>query len=208
MVLKVAIELGLLQIIVKSGPATPLSSEEIAAQLPSANLEAAAAWVDRILRLLAANKIVGCVVEAGADDRRSRKYRMAPICKYLTENEDGSLANLLLMHHDKVFLDLWYYSHSLLERELTWHYLKGSVLDGGLRLWPPTGCRVSTTKAPIHGSTRYSTRPCGPHRRYRQPTSPHLRRLRRREGARRRGRWRRCHLGMITSRHPTSRAST
>ncbi|CAL9200597.1 unnamed protein product [Musa hybrid cultivar] len=119
MVLKVAIELGLLQIIVKSGPATPLSSEEIAAQLPSENPEAAAAWVDRILRLLAANKIVGCVVEAGADDRRSRKYRMAPICKYLTENEDGSLANLLLMHHDKVFLDLW-------------HYLKGSVLDGRL----------------------------------------------------------------------------
>ncbi|THU44333.1 hypothetical protein C4D60_Mb02t06310 [Musa balbisiana] len=119
MVLKVAIELGLLQIIVKSGPATPLSSEEIAAQLPSENPEAAAAWVDRILRLLAANKIVGCVVEAGADDRRSRKYRMAPICKYLTENEDGSLANLLLMHHDKVFLDLW-------------HYLKGSVLDGCL----------------------------------------------------------------------------
>ncbi|CAL9200603.1 unnamed protein product [Musa hybrid cultivar] len=132
MVLKVAIELGLLQIIVKSGPDTPLSSEEIAAQLPSENPEAAAAWVDRILRLLAANKIVGCVVEAGADDRRSRKYSMAPICKYLTENEDGSLANLLLMHHDKVFLDLWYYSHSLLERELTWHYLKGSVVDGRL----------------------------------------------------------------------------
>ncbi|URD91371.1 caffeic acid [Musa troglodytarum] len=119
MVLKVAIELGLLQIIVKAGPATPLSSEEIAAQLPSEHPESAAAWVDRILRLLAANKIVGCIVEAGADDRRSRKYCKAPICKYLTENEDGSLANLLLMHHDKVFLDLW-------------HYLKGSVLDGGL----------------------------------------------------------------------------
>ncbi|CAL9079884.1 unnamed protein product [Musa textilis] len=119
MVLKVAIELGLLQIIVKAGPATPLSSEEIAAQLPSEHPESAAACVDRILRLLAANKIVGCIVEAGVDDRRSRKYCKAPICKYLTENEDGSLANLLLMHHDKVFLDLW-------------HYLKGSVLDGGL----------------------------------------------------------------------------
>ncbi|URD89097.1 caffeic acid [Musa troglodytarum] len=106
MVLKVAIELGLLQIIVKAGPATPLSSEEIAAQLPSEHPESAAAWVDRILRLLAANKIVGCIVEAGADDRRSRKYCKAPICKYLTENEDGSLANLLLMHHDNVFLDL------------------------------------------------------------------------------------------------------
>ncbi|URD87201.1 caffeic acid [Musa troglodytarum] len=119
MVLKVAIELGLLQIIVKAGPATPLSSEEIAAQLPSEHPEWAAPGADRIPRLPAANKIVGCIVEAGADDRRSRKYCKAPICKYLTENEDGSLANLLLLHHDKVFLDLW-------------HYLKGSVLDGGL----------------------------------------------------------------------------
>ncbi|CAL9079213.1 unnamed protein product [Musa textilis] len=53
MVLKVAIELGLLS--------TPLSSEEIAAQLPSEHPESAAACVDRILRLLAANKIVGCI---------------------------------------------------------------------------------------------------------------------------------------------------
>ncbi|URD90991.1 caffeic acid [Musa troglodytarum] len=73
----------------------------------------------RLAPTIAANKIVSCVVEAGADDRRSRKYCMAPICKYLTDNEDGSLANLLLLNHDKVLLDLW-------------HYLKGSVLDGGL----------------------------------------------------------------------------
>ncbi|RRT33581.1 hypothetical protein B296_00049890 [Ensete ventricosum] len=146
MVLKVAIELGLLEIIVKAGPATPLSSEEIAAQLPSENPQAAAASVDRILRLLAANKIVGCIVEAGADDRRSRKYCMAPICKYLTENEDGSLATLLLLHHDKVFLDLWYSAQSLWYDDKVSHlvsatnagvfygrhYLKGSVLDGGL----------------------------------------------------------------------------
>ncbi|RZR86464.1 hypothetical protein BHM03_00013666 [Ensete ventricosum] len=129
MVLKVAIELGLLEIIVKAGPATPLSSEEIAAQLPSENPQAAAASVDRIFRLLAANKIVGCVVEAGADDRRSRKYRMAPICKYLTEKEDGSLASLLLLNTDKRTHLVSVTNAGVFDGR---HYLKGSVLDGGL----------------------------------------------------------------------------
>ncbi|CAD5168293.1 unnamed protein product, partial [Musa acuminata subsp. malaccensis] len=47
-----------------------------------------------------------------------RRYGAAPICKYLTKNEDGvSLADMALVHQDKVFVDAWY-------------YLKDSVLEG------------------------------------------------------------------------------
>ncbi|XP_064950528.1 caffeic acid 3-O-methyltransferase-like [Musa acuminata AAA Group] len=106
MVLKVAIELELLEIIVTSGPEKVMSPEEIAARLPTHNPQAPI-WVDRILRLLSTNSIVGCTVESGADGRPSRKYGMTPISMFFTKNHDRSVVKMFLLHHDKVFMDLW-----------------------------------------------------------------------------------------------------
>ncbi|THU47860.1 hypothetical protein C4D60_Mb09t20110 [Musa balbisiana] len=117
--LKAAIELRLLDIIVEAGPGAMLSPVEIAARLPTENPQAAT-MVDRMLRLLAANTVVSCTVQTGADGRPTRKYGAAPIGKYLTKNEDGvSMAALALLLQDKIFVD-------------TWHYLKDSVLEGGI----------------------------------------------------------------------------
>ncbi|URD73739.1 caffeic acid [Musa troglodytarum] len=119
MTLKAAIELQLLEIIVGAGPGARLSPDDVAAQLPTTNPQAAA-MVDRILRLLAAYGIVSCSVEAGPDGRPCRKYGAAPVCKHLTRNEDGvSFAALSLMNQDKVLMESWY-------------HLKEAVLEGGI----------------------------------------------------------------------------
>ncbi|URD86460.1 caffeic acid [Musa troglodytarum] len=126
MVLKVAIELQLLEIILTAGPEKAMSPEEIAARLPTQNPQAPI-WVDRILRLLSTNSIVGCTVESGADGRPSRKYTMTPISKFFTKNHDRSIVNMFLLHHDKVFMDL---CKLTLMRWVTRHHVKDSVLDG------------------------------------------------------------------------------
>ncbi|RZS00940.1 hypothetical protein BHM03_00030722 [Ensete ventricosum] len=120
MALKAATELQILETIVKAGPAAELSPADIAAQLPTENPGKAAVMVDRILRLLSAFRVVSCTVKDGDDGRPSRKYAAAPVCKYLTKNEDGvSVAALNLLNQDKVLMECWY-------------YLKDAVLEGGI----------------------------------------------------------------------------
>ncbi|RWW54682.1 hypothetical protein BHE74_00038727 [Ensete ventricosum] len=119
MTLKAAIELDLLEILVRAGPGARLSPADVVAQLPTENPQAGV-MVDRMLRLLAAYNVVSCTVGTDADGRPSRKYGAAPACKYLTKNEDGvSMAALALMNQDKVLMESWY-------------YLKDAVLDGGI----------------------------------------------------------------------------
>ncbi|KAG6490477.1 tricetin 3',4',5'-O-trimethyltransferase-like [Zingiber officinale] len=119
MTLRAAVELGLLEILVKAGYGAKLSPAEIVAQLPTQNPQAPA-MVDRILRLLSAYDVVACAVETGADGRVGRKYGAAPACKYLTKNEDGvSMAALVLMNQDKVLMESWY-------------HMTEAVLDGGI----------------------------------------------------------------------------
>ncbi|VAH72706.1 unnamed protein product [Triticum turgidum subsp. durum] len=105
MALRTAIELGLLETLVGAcGKA--LTPEEVAAKLPSANPDAAS-MVDRILRLLASYNVVSCVVEEGEDGSLSRRYGAAPVCKWLTINEDGaSLAPFALLATDKMLMEL------------------------------------------------------------------------------------------------------
>ncbi|CAL9066043.1 unnamed protein product [Musa banksii] len=118
--LKVAIELELLETIVKAGPGAMLSPADIAAGLPTENPQATD-MVDRMLRLLAANGILSWSVEAsGVDGRPACKYGAAPVCKYLTRNEDGvSMAAFTLLMHDKITMESCY-------------YLKDAVLEGGI----------------------------------------------------------------------------
>lgn len=120
MTLKNAIELGLLEVLQKD-PAAALAPEEVVARLPVAPTNPdAATMVDRILRLLASYDVVRCQMEEGKDGKYSRRYAAAPVCKWLTPNEDGvSMAALALMNQDKVLMESWY-------------YLKDAVLEGGI----------------------------------------------------------------------------
>ncbi|XP_047089966.1 tricetin 3',4',5'-O-trimethyltransferase [Lolium rigidum] len=119
MTLKNTIELGLLETLMAAGGKS-LTPAEVAAKLPCAANPEAPDMVDRMLRLLASYNVVSCLVEEGTDGRLSRRYGAAPVCKFLTPNEDGvSMAALALMNQDKVLMESWY-------------YLKDAVLDGGI----------------------------------------------------------------------------
>lgn len=118
MTLRTAIELGLLETLVgASGKA--LTPKEVAAKLPSKANPAAPSMVDRLLRLLASYKVVSCVVEEGEDGSLCRQYSAAPVCKWLTPNEDGvSMAPFHLLANDKLFMHAW-------------SYMTDAVLEGG-----------------------------------------------------------------------------
>ncbi|KAL0317918.1 UNVERIFIED_CONTAM: Caffeic acid 3-O-methyltransferase 1 [Sesamum angustifolium] len=119
MVLKSAIELDLLELIKKAGPGAFVSPPELAAQLPTSNPEAHV-MLDRILRLLASYSILNCSLKKLPDGGVERLYGLAPVCKFLTKNDDGvSMAPLLLMNQDKILMESWY-------------HLKDAVLDGGI----------------------------------------------------------------------------
>ncbi|MQM17391.1 hypothetical protein Taro_050362 [Colocasia esculenta] len=119
MTLKAAIELQLLEVIKRAGTGAQLSAAEIAAQLPTGNPQAPV-MVDRILRLLASYAILTCSLVHGEDGKVGRLYGLAPVCKFLTRNEDGvSIAALALMNQDKVLMESWY-------------HLKDAVLEGGI----------------------------------------------------------------------------
>lgn len=108
MVLKSAIELDLLELIKKAGPGAYVSPSELASQLPTQNPEAHV-MLDRILRLLASYSVLRCTLKNLPDGGGvERLYGLAPVCKYLTKNEDGvSMAPLLLMNQDKVLMESW-----------------------------------------------------------------------------------------------------
>ena len=113
--LKSAIELGLLDVLEAArkaaggGDAATLAPAEVVARLPVAPKNPdAPAMVDRMLRLLASYDVVRCQVEEGEDGKLSRRYGAAPVCKWLTPNEDGvSMAALALMNQDKVLMESW-----------------------------------------------------------------------------------------------------
>ncbi|CAH9143024.1 unnamed protein product [Cuscuta epithymum] len=119
MVLKAAVELDLLELMAQAGPGAAVSPSELAAQLPTTNPDAAV-MLDRILRLLCTYSVLNCSLRTLADGRVERLYSLAPVCKYLTKNSDGvSMAPLLVMNHDKVFMESWY-------------HIKEAILEGGV----------------------------------------------------------------------------
>ncbi|KAF3319748.1 tricetin 3',4',5'-O-trimethyltransferase [Carex littledalei] len=122
MTLKAAIELDLLEILVKgcgghfSNPV--MTATDVASHLKTNNPQAAE-MLDRMLRLLASYNVIKCEVEINDDGQNvTRRYGPAKVCKWLTKNEDGiSMAGLALMNQDKVLMESWY-------------YLKDAVLEG------------------------------------------------------------------------------
>ncbi|XP_073045201.1 caffeic acid 3-O-methyltransferase 2-like [Primulina eburnea] len=118
-VLKVALELDLLELMKKKGPDAFISSTELVAEIATNNPEAHN-MVDRILRLLASYCVLYCRVKTLPDGGVERLYSLAPVCKFYTKNDDGvSLSPLLIMNLDKVHLE-------------TWYHLKDAILEGGV----------------------------------------------------------------------------
>nr|GEX20669.1 caffeic acid 3-O-methyltransferase [Tanacetum cinerariifolium] len=121
MVLKAAIELDLLETIAKEGPDGSCSASELAAQVgATVNNPEAPVMLDRMCSLLASHSVLTCSFKETHDGVRERFYGLAPVCKFLIKNEDGvSLAPLVLMNHDKILMESWY-------------FLKDAVLYGGI----------------------------------------------------------------------------
>ncbi|KAI5432619.1 caffeic acid 3-O-methyltransferase 1 [Lathyrus oleraceus] len=127
MVLKTALELGIIEIIAKSGPNAYLSSSQIASQIPGIKNPDAPSMLDRLLRLLSSYKILTCSVQqVDGDCNEERLYGVHPLAKYFVENnnededEDGaSMISFFLMQHDKVLKDVWY-------------HLTNSIKEGGI----------------------------------------------------------------------------
>ncbi|GJU45037.1 caffeic acid 3-O-methyltransferase [Tanacetum coccineum] len=121
MVLKAAIELDLLEIIAKEGPDGSCSASELAAQVgATVNNPEAPVMLDRMCSLLVSHSVLTCSLKETHDGIRERFYSLAPVCKLLIKNEDGvSLAPLVLMNHDKILMESWY-------------FLKDTVLYGGI----------------------------------------------------------------------------
>ncbi|KAL3640804.1 Caffeic acid 3-O-methyltransferase [Castilleja foliolosa] len=117
--LQSAIELDLLELIKKAGPGALVSPADLAAQIPTTNPEAPD-MLDRILRLLASHSVLNCSLKTLPDGRVERLYSLAPVCEFLTKNDDGvSLAPLLLLYQDIVL-------------KRSWDKLKDAVVEGGI----------------------------------------------------------------------------
>nr|QAX90942.1 caffeic acid O-methyltransferase [Catalpa bungei]QAX90964.1 caffeic acid O-methyltransferase [Catalpa bungei] len=102
MALYTAIELDLLELIKKAGPEASASASELAAQHPTTNPDAAD-MIDSILRLLASHSVLICSLKQLADGGVERRYSLAPVCKFLTRNEDGvSVGPLCLLLQDNI----------------------------------------------------------------------------------------------------------
>ncbi|XP_058114642.1 caffeic acid 3-O-methyltransferase-like [Magnolia sinica] len=120
MAIKALILLDVFEIMSKCGPGAHLSASEIASHLPTSNQHAAAATLDRVLRLLASFSVLTCTSRSRADGCVERVYGLASVCKLLVKNQGGaSLATMTLLTQDRVILEMW-------------HHLKDAVLEGEL----------------------------------------------------------------------------
>ncbi|KAJ9552939.1 hypothetical protein OSB04_016984 [Centaurea solstitialis] len=117
MVLENAMKLGVLEAIGEAGPDARLSAHEIANALSFPNQDAPG-MLDRMLRLLASYSIVTCTQQV---------YGLAPVAKYLIQNEDGvSLRALMELIQDKVFIK------SIIGTIIRVGKLKDSIVEGGV----------------------------------------------------------------------------
>ncbi|KAI6695949.1 hypothetical protein NL676_023659 [Syzygium grande] len=121
MVLKGVFELGILELLAKSGQ---LSPSEITARLSIGN-PGAPEIIDRMLRLLASYSITSCTLIEDKGGRPQRLYGLGPRSKYFVGNDGASLAPLHLLLQDKTVLQ-------------TWHCLKDAVKEGGIDLFTRT----------------------------------------------------------------------
>ncbi|KAL0826026.1 hypothetical protein Bca101_049703 [Brassica carinata] len=114
MVLKAALELGVIDKIAAAGNNMWLSPYEIARSLPNkpTNPEAPV-LLDRMLRLLVSHSILKCRMieckENGRTGNMEMVYATEPVCKYFLKDSDGSgsLGSLFMLLHTEVFFKTW-----------------------------------------------------------------------------------------------------
>ncbi|KFK42145.1 hypothetical protein AALP_AA2G217100 [Arabis alpina] len=114
MVLKAALELGVIDTLAAVGNDSWLSPYEIARSLPTkpTNPEAPV-LLDRMLRLLVSHSILKCRMvesrENGRTGKMERVYAAEPVCKYYLKDSDasGSLVSLFMLLHTEVFFKTW-----------------------------------------------------------------------------------------------------
>ncbi|CAN0889295.1 Caffeic acid 3-O-methyltransferase 3, partial [Linum grandiflorum] len=125
MTLQAANELGIFNVMAAEAAAgrAKLSASEIVSKLDSMTNPDAPVMVDRILRLMGSHSIIDCSLEDesdGSGQKQVRKYELNSVSSYFVKNEDDvSLAPLMSLIQDKVFLD-------------SWPQLKSAVLEGGV----------------------------------------------------------------------------
>ena len=113
MAIHTAIDLGVFDILANVGPSVTLSAEEIVAQMPTTNPDAPA-MINRICSLLVHHGVLGVSLD---DDIFHRRYCLTSVSKYFARGnqQDGvSLAPLMDLVHDKVYLDSWSVTQSSL----------------------------------------------------------------------------------------------
>ncbi|ESQ27366.1 hypothetical protein EUTSA_v10018703mg [Eutrema salsugineum] len=114
MVLKAALELGVIDTVAAAEKGAWLSPYEIARSLPTkpTNPEAPV-LLDRMLRLLVSHSILKCRMvesrENGRTGKMERVYAAEPVCKYFLKDSDGSgsLVSLFMLLHTEVFFKTW-----------------------------------------------------------------------------------------------------
>jgi len=106
MVLKGAIELGILELLAKSGQ---LSPSDIAARLSIDN-PAAPDMIDRMLRLLASYYILSCTLVEDKHRCPQRLYNLGPRSKYFVDNKGATVVPPLMLLQDKTVLENWFVS--------------------------------------------------------------------------------------------------
>ncbi|ESQ43115.1 hypothetical protein EUTSA_v10014001mg [Eutrema salsugineum] len=124
MVLKAAMELGVIDTLANIDDGLWLSPSEIALRLPTKpSNPKAPVLLDRMLRLLASYSILKCrnvVVEDSSQAKKiGRVYGAEPVCKFLLNSNDGSgsFAPLMMMNLSDVNIK-------------TWRHLKDVILEG------------------------------------------------------------------------------
>eukprot|EP00252_Welwitschia_mirabilis_P005603 TRINITY_DN1607_c0_g1_i1.p1 TRINITY_DN1607_c0_g1~~TRINITY_DN1607_c0_g1_i1.p1 ORF type:complete len:371 (+),score=1.60 TRINITY_DN1607_c0_g1_i1:188-1300(+) len=120
MAVKAALDLNVFQIIADEGAGAALTPRQImkkVAQAENVSNPTAHVALDRILSLLASHSVLTCRPAAGGG-AGERVYGLSDLSVHLVSNSNGvSLGPLLLMNHDKVFMD-------------TWQFLKCAVTEG------------------------------------------------------------------------------
>ncbi|KAJ3703579.1 hypothetical protein LUZ61_007284 [Rhynchospora tenuis] len=122
--LKAVVGLGIIEILNKGSVPhiagtlpVMMTAEDIAAQLPTKNPQAAT-MLDRMLGLLASFNIVRCAIEK--KEKVVRRYGPAPFFKWLAKNEHGALAaNFVHLGMEQAFFSAG-------------QHLQEAVLEGGI----------------------------------------------------------------------------
>ncbi|CAG7893749.1 unnamed protein product [Brassica rapa] len=114
MVLKAALELGVIDTIGAAGNGAWLSPYEIARSLPTKPINPEApVMLDRMLRLLVSHSILKCRMieckENGRTGNMEMVYAIEPVCKYFLKDSDGSgsLVSLFMLLQSEVFSKTW-----------------------------------------------------------------------------------------------------